>query len=105
MTGDTFNPEVVYWHRQLPPLTAEILGEHSVEATSGRVPGTIAHRDELWDRCYEELMKETHRRLEQEIARLEGRFAHVLDESIDSRHDDISGESWLHGRFKYILLR
>jgi hypothetical protein len=50
-------------------------------------------------------MNETRRRLEQEVTRLEGRFAHVLDESIDSRHDDASGESWLRGRFKYILLR
>jgi hypothetical protein len=105
MTDANSIPEVVYWHRQLPPLTAEVLGEHTVEATSAHVPGTIAHRDELWDWCYQDLMNETRRRLEQEVTRLEGRFAHVLDESIDSRHDDASGESWLRGRFKYILLR
>lgn len=97
-------PAVVYWHRQLPPLSATVLGEHTVEATSSRVPGTISHRDEVWDRCYQELMHEATRRIEQEVARLNGRFAHVLDESIDSRHDYVQGESWLHGRFTYTLL-
>lgn len=105
MRRETADPAVIYWHRELPPLKAEVVGEHTVEATSHRVPGTIAHRDELWDQCYTDLMAETKRRLEQEVLRLEGRFAHVLDESIDSKHDDVSGESWLHGRFKYILLR
>jgi len=32
------------------------MAEHTLEATSGRVAGTLAHRDELWDRCYQELM-------------------------------------------------
>lgn len=31
------NLTVVYWHRDLPPLAAEVLGEHVVEASSGRV--------------------------------------------------------------------
>ena len=29
----------VYWHRELPPLNADIMGEHVLEATSGRVRG------------------------------------------------------------------
>ena len=33
----------VYWHRDLPPLNADIMGEHVLEATSGRVRGTLAH--------------------------------------------------------------
>ena len=41
----------IYWHRHLPPLTAEIVAEHTVEADSGRVAGTLAHRDELWGQC------------------------------------------------------
>jgi hypothetical protein len=97
--------KVVYWHRELPPLDAELIGEHSMEATSSRVSGTIAHRDELWNRCYEELMVNTHARLAQEIARLGGHFAHVHDESIDTRHDDATGEAWLHGCFSYMLFR
>ena len=97
--------ESVYWHRNLPPLDAEMVGEHVLEATSGRVQGSLAHRDELWDRAYRELMENTHARLKQEISRLSGHYAHVLDESIDSRHDDATGEAWLHGRFTYVLYR
>jgi hypothetical protein len=80
-------------------------GEHTVEATSCRVLGTLAHRDELWDRCYDDLMNRASERLKQEIERLGGHYAHVLDESIDSRRDDASGETWLHGFFTYALYR
>jgi hypothetical protein len=95
----------VFWHRDLPPLQAEPIGEHTVEAVSARVPGTLAHRDEIWDQCYADLMARTHARLDQEIARLGGDFAHVLHESVDSRHDDARGEAWLRGRFTYVLYR
>ena len=44
-------------------------------------------------------------RLEQEVARLDGRFAHVLTESIDSKRDDVANEAWLYGRFTYVLYR
>ena len=97
--------KIVYWHRELPPLDAELVAEHTVEATSGRVPGTLGHRDELWNRCYQELMANTQARLAQEIARLGGQYAHVNNESIDIRHDDAAGEAWLHGRFSYMLYR
>ena len=95
----------IYWHRELPPLDAEAVGEHVVEATSSRVPGTLAHRDELWDRCYEEVMAQAKIRLEEELARLGGDYAHVLDESVDSKHNPITGEAWLHGVFTYMLYR
>ena len=98
-------PQVVYWHRELPPITAEVIANHVVEATSGRVPGTLSHRDDLWDRCYRELMAAARARIEQEVVRLGGDFAHVHDESIDSRHDDAAAEAWLHGRFDYVLYR
>ena len=39
--------KIVYWHRELPPLEAALVAEHTVEANSNRVPGTIARRDEL----------------------------------------------------------
>ena len=103
MNASQSEPKTVFWHRDLPPLDAELLGEHTLEAVSGRVPGTLAHRDEIWDRCYAELMAATHARLNQEIARLGGHFAHVLHESIDSRHDDVANEAWLRGRFTYVL--
>ena len=97
--------KVVYWHRELPPPDAEFLGEHTVEATSTRVPGTLAHRDELWEGCYADLMAQTRSRLEQEVSRLGGHYAHVIDETVDSRHDAVSGEAWLHGCFTYSLYR
>lgn len=97
--------KIVYWHRELPPLEAEPTAEHTVGADSSRVPGTIAHRDQLWDRCYRELMAKAESRLVQEVARLGGHFAHVHDEAIDPRHHDAAGEAWLHGRFNYMLYR
>ena len=91
-THNTDDDKIVYWHRELPPLSAELMAEHTLEATSSQVPGTISHRDELWDRCYLELMANTQIRLAQEVARLGGHYAHVRDESIDILHDDQAGE-------------
>ena len=51
----------------------------------------------------EDLMAQARTRLKQEIIRLGGNYAHVLHESVDSRHDGATGESWLHGRFTYML--
>jgi hypothetical protein len=95
----------IYWHRYLPPLTSEFMAEHTVEADSTRVTGMLAHRDELWGRCYGDLMTRAEARLIQEIVRLGGDYAHVHDESVVPKHDAASGESWLHGRFTYILYR
>ena len=55
-------------------------------------------------RCYRDLLANASERFTQEINRLGGRYAHVLDEHVDSRHDDIAGEAWLRGRFTYVLL-
>jgi hypothetical protein len=96
---------VVYWHRNLPPINSELIAEHTLEATSGRVSGALTHHDQLWDECYGDLMATTERRLRQEIARLGGDLAHVLSESIDVRHDDAAEQGWLHGRFSYVLYR
>ena len=95
----------IFWHRQLPPLTAEFMAEHTVEADSDRVAGAFVHGDELWGRCYDDLMTRTDARLLQEIARLGGDYAHVHDESIVPKHDPTTGDSWLHGRFTYTLYR
>jgi hypothetical protein len=102
---DNDQRKVVYWHRDLPPLKAELMAEHTVEASSRRVPGVLAHRDELWDQCYRELMAIAEDRVVQEVARLGGDFAHVHDEAIDPKHDFATGEAWLHGRFSYMLYR
>ena len=98
-------PKTVYWHRDLPPLDADLMSEHTVEATSSHVAGTLAHRDELWDHCYRELMTNCESRLTQEVARLGGHYAHVHEESIDPKHDDAAGETWLHGRFTFMVYR
>ena len=95
----------IFWHRALPPAAAQPLGEHFVEATSGHVPATSAGEEALWNRCREELMAETCRRLDAEIERLEGRDAHVLDEVVETHHDPRTGEAWLHGRYRYMLYR
>jgi hypothetical protein len=101
----TLNQPIIYWHRELPPRAAEPIGEHTIEATSARVPGTLAHRDELWTQCYEDLMQRVRARLEQEVARLGGDYAHVLRETIAPRHDDRTNEAWMYGCFDYELYR
>jgi hypothetical protein len=95
----------VYWHRDLPPLDSELLDEHVLEAKSDRVPGSIERDGELWDHCHAGLIEHATDRLMQEVARLGGDYAHVLDEHIDSRRDDLNNESWLQGRFNYVLYR
>ena len=103
--GDPKGNKIIYWHRELPPSDAEAMGEHCAEAVSRRVPGTLAHRDELWSQCYEDLMAQARIRLGQEVGRLGGRYAHVLSESVDSKHAAVSCEAWLHGVFTYMLYR
>jgi hypothetical protein len=97
--------KIIYWHREIPPVDAEQMEEHTVEATSCRVPGTIAHRDELWDHCYTDLMVQVLARLEQEVARLGGDYAHVVSESVNSKHDAITSEAWLQDNVTYMLYR
>jgi hypothetical protein len=102
---DTYRAKTVYWHRDLPPIDAQPMGEHTVEATSQRIPGTIARRDALWDECQRGLVAEVELRLAQEVVRLGGRCAHVLDERIDTKRDAVENETWLHGRYTYVLYR
>lgn len=44
--------KIVFWHRELPPVDAELVAEHTVAATSSCVPGTLPHHDELWDQGF-----------------------------------------------------
>jgi hypothetical protein len=98
-------PKTIYWHRELPPIDAQAMGEHVVEASSTRVADTIANREQLWNRCEDELMANARIRLGEEMARLGGRCAHVLRESIETHHNPATGEVWLHGCFTYELYR
>jgi len=97
--------KTVYWHRELPPVEAESVGEHTIEASSRRAPDTFENREELWRSCYDDLMRDLGVKLQQEMARLGGDYAHILDEAIDTRHDPVAGQTWLHGRFTYMLYR
>jgi hypothetical protein len=36
----------------LPPLDAETMDEHTLEAVTGRVSDQLAHCKELWEYCY-----------------------------------------------------
>jgi hypothetical protein len=101
--GDDSTSKIVYWHRELPPVDAELIGAHTLEASSNRIPGTIARRDELWHQCYEQLMAAAESRLIQEVHRLGCRFAHLHDEASEPKHDAAAGEAWLRGRFDYML--
>ena len=98
-------PQTVYWHRQLPPIDVDPVAEHTVEADSSRVPGTIAHQDALWNQCRSDLFAVAQVRMDQEITRLGGRCAHVLDEHVQVKRDAATDEAWLHGRFTYMLYR
>ncbi len=97
--------KIVYWHRDLPPLDADVVADHTVEAKSLRIVGTLAHRDELWDQCHRDLITMAERNLIQEVARLGGDYAHVHSEALTPKHDDVAGEAWLHGVFTYTLYR
>jgi len=97
--------QVIFWHRDLPPLDAEPLSEHTVEANSRHVQDTLTHRDELWQDCRLDLVAAATRRLGQEVARLGGRFAHVLDERIEVKRDAVQSEAWMHGCYTYMLYR
>jgi len=97
--------QTVFWHRELPPLDGEVVAEHFLEATSDHVSGGISYRDELWSRCHESLMAHARARLAQEVERLGGHYAHVLDEEINSHHDPVTDTAWLIGKFTYVLLK
>ena len=97
--------QILYWHRELPPLSAEAMGEYILEATSHHLAARFSRADEEWGRCYGDLMTQARSRMEQEVARLGGDYAHVGEELISPQHDDATGEAWLYGRFKYVLYR
>jgi len=50
-------------------------------------------------------MNQARIRVEQEVTRLGGDYAHVFDEAIDVRRDEVKNEAWLRGRFSYMLYR
>ncbi|MBK7077685.1 MAG: hypothetical protein IPH44_35850 [Myxococcales bacterium] len=97
--------KVVYWRRDLPPLSEQIEGEHELIATSEHAHVSWAERDALWGRCYRSLTERAEARLAQEVARLGGSCAHVVDEQVASKVDDATGAMWLVGTYRYVLYR
>ncbi|HYT67785.1 MAG TPA: hypothetical protein VEL51_15255 [Vicinamibacterales bacterium] len=104
-TTPTTSRKVVYWHQDLPPLSADVCGADVVEARSHRVTGSLSRRDDAWERCHADLMDRARVTLEQEVARRGGDYARVKDERIDTRRDEAKDETWLYGRFRYVLYR
>lgn len=95
--------KIIYWRRELPPLSEQVEGEHELAADSDHVHVSWADRDALWGRCYESLMLHARERLTQEVTRLGGSCAHVLQESITTKHDPITDEFWLAGMFHFLV--
>ena len=95
--------DLIYWRRELPPLSEQLEGEHEITADSERVHASWADRDTLWGRCYQDLMARARERIIQEVLRLGGSCAHVLDEAVTMKRDDRTEEFWLAGRFRYVM--
>lgn len=95
----------IYWHRDLPPLSEQIEGEHFIDAESDHVAARFADRDAAWWECHASLMRRLETRLLQEIERLGGTCAHVLTETITTKTDDKTGHYFLKGVIAYILYR
>lgn len=97
-------PKRLFWHRDLPPINAELAGEGIIAAASVRVRDTLAEGSALWECCLTDLKHEAHRRLEQERLRVRADYVHVLSEATYTRRDPQTGEAWLQGMFGYVLL-
>jgi len=96
-------PEIIYWHRELAPLSEQMEGVHEVTACSERVHFDWADHSTLWKRCHDDLMPRGEDRIRQEVHRLGGSCAHVLEEQFTSKRDDATQEFWLEGRFRFMM--
>jgi bisphosphoglycerate-independent phosphoglycerate mutase (AlkP superfamily) len=93
----------VYWRRELPPLAEQPREEHVVQARSAPVRYSSIDRDQLWGRCYPGLMEAAAHRVAQEVERLHGSCAHIVDEFVEPKINNATDEYWLEGRFTYVL--
>ncbi|MBA3538980.1 MAG: hypothetical protein H0T79_05070 [Deltaproteobacteria bacterium] len=103
MSSQTGLPQLVYWHRDLPPLSEQLEGEHEVTAISDRVQFSYANQNTLWKQCHEQLMAHGEDRIRQEVQRLGGSCARVLTEEVTSQRNDATQEFWLAGRFRFVM--
>jgi hypothetical protein len=97
--------KVIYWRQELPPLSELIEGEHEIEAESPHVHYNLYDRSAMWTDCYRELAEVTEDRVRQEVERLGGSCAHILDEEVTGRTDDAAAMFWLRGRFRFLMYR
>ncbi|MBK9033657.1 MAG: hypothetical protein IPL61_20730 [Myxococcales bacterium] len=95
--------QIVYWRRELPPLSQQIEGEHEALATSEQVHASWADRDALWHRCYLSLAAAAERRIAQEVVRLGGSCAHVVSEQVTTKRDDANETMWLVGLYRFVM--
>ena len=95
----------IYWHRDLPPLDADVVAEHVVEAASDKADYHFDRRDELWHDCAPSLRAHLVERLESELDRLGGAYAHVLEEDVTPHVDYANAQYWLIGRARYSLYK
>ena len=97
--------QVVYWRQELPPLSELLEGEHEIEAESAHVHYDFGDRQAMWRECYGLLATVAEERVRQEISRLGGSCAHIIEEQITARTDDGSALFWLRGRFRFLMYR
>lgn len=97
------NHGVVYWKRDLPPLSEEIEGEHEVEAESSHLHYDCGRREAMWATCYGLLQQAAEERIRQELRRLGGSCAHVVDEAVTAKTNDADAVFWLRGRFRFVM--
>jgi hypothetical protein len=95
--------QIVYWRRDLPPLSEQIEGEHEIEAESSQVHYDFGRRETMWATCYEVLQEQAAERIRQEVLRLGGTCAHVVDEAITAKTNDAEALFSLRGRFRFVM--
>jgi len=95
----------IYWHRDLPPLDADAVAEHTVDAVSDKADYHFDRRDELWHDCAPSLRAHLVERLEAELDRLGGAYAHVLEEDVTPHVDHANAQYWLIGKARYTIYK
>jgi hypothetical protein len=95
--------QVVYWRRELPPLSEQVEGEHELEAESPHLHYDFGDRQVMWSKCYPLLLERAEERIRQELVRLKGSCAHVVHEQVTAKTDDAASLFWLRGRFLFVM--
>lgn len=92
----------IFWYHELPPLSAQVLDTHVLEAQSDPIPWRFADRETLWAESQPSLDAAVRERLTQELDRLGAAYAHVVDEHIEEHTDPATATFELRGRYDYV---